>query len=166
MMQSTPEAREKIYDLIDKAHVAMLGTYDENGTCHSRPMVPIHNSDDDDLWFFSNAGTRKLGEIQSDPRVTLDVSDASHSNYVSVLGKAEECTDQSKVEQLWREPFRTWFPKGKEDPNIRLIRFKPELAEYWDSNSSKLIYTYGYMKALVTGEPPKPGDQGVVQMEK
>jgi len=36
-------------------------------------------------------------------------------------------------------------------------------AEYWDTASSALVHAYGYVKARLTGEPPKTGD--VTRME-
>jgi hypothetical protein len=60
--------------------------------------------------------------------------------------------------------MRAWFPKGTDDPQIALIRVHPAKGEYWDSPSSTLVHLYGYAKAVVTGESPKPGDQAKVNL--
>jgi hypothetical protein len=39
-----------------------------------------------------------------------------------------------------------------------------ETAEYWESPSSAAVHAYGYMKAVMTGKPPSPGDVAHVNM--
>ncbi len=162
-----PEARKKVYDLISGIRFAMFGTYDDRGTSHSRPMATIETegeAEGDALWFFTSAGSRKLTEIAADPRVTLDYADASSNDYVSLTGEATELNDRARIAELWAEPLRTWFPDGKDDPAIRLIRVTPDSAEYWDSNSSAMVYAYGYVKARLTGTPPDAGETGRVTL--
>jgi hypothetical protein len=49
---------------------------------------------------------------------------------------------------------RPWFPDGKDDPQIALIRVHPEKGEYWDSPSATIVNLYGYAKAALTGSSP------------
>ena len=51
-----------------------------------------------------------------------------------------------------------WFPEGKDDPNIALLRVKIEKAEYWDSPSSPISYALNFVSALVTGDEPDNGE--------
>ena len=162
-VRSDSEAREKVMTIAKKAQFAMFGTYDKQGNCHSRPMGAVEY-DGDELWFFTRADARKVREIRADPRVTIDYSDGSAKNWVSMLGKAEIIEDRAKVDELWMEPLRTWFPDGKDDPMIRLIKVEVETAEYWDSPSNPVVYGFGYLKAVTTGEPPSPGDIAQVRM--
>ena len=158
------EAREKVMTLIREAMFAMFGTYDGTGTCHSRPMVAVEHDEPDVLWFFTRAESRKLKEIARDPRVTLDYSDPSNNHWISAVGRATELNDRDRIARFWSEPLRTWFPEGKDDPAIRLIRVELDVAEYWDSPSSVVTHGYGYLKALFTGEPPAPGDVARVEL--
>lgn len=54
--------------------------------------------------------------------------------------------------------MRGWFPKGKEDPNIMILKVEIEKGEYWDSPSSLLVQAYAYVRAVVTGERSKDDD--------
>ena len=162
-VRADKDARDKVMKLAKKAQFAMLGTYDAHGNCHSRPMGGVEY-DGDEIWFFTRADARKVREIEKDPRVTIDYSDPGAKNWISMLGRAEIVHDQGKVNELWMEPLRTWFPDGKDDPMIRLIKVDVETAEYWDSPSSALVYAFGYLKAVTTGDPPSPGDIAQVRM--
>ena len=63
---------------------------------------------------------------------------------------------RAKVAELWKEPFRVWFPGGREDPDIALIAVEPERAEYWDNSGfHKLQYLWEAAGAYVTGDTPK-----------
>ncbi|MDX1541227.1 MAG: pyridoxamine 5'-phosphate oxidase family protein [Geminicoccaceae bacterium] len=156
------EARKKVIDLIEDVGFAMLATHAPGGAMHARPMVAKRGSSEGELWFFTYADSRKVREIRSEPRILLTYAEPKGQDYVSLNGTAEVVQDAGKVKELWREPLRTWFPKGPEDPEIALLKVEIVDAEYWDSPSSAMVYAYGYAKARLTGEPPKPGDVGKV----
>ena len=161
--RTDPEARDKVHALMAKAKAAMFGTYDAAGNAHSRPMVAT-GRDGDALWFFARRDSRKVSELAADPRVTLDYADWSDQAYVSATGRAEVLRDQAKVDELWSEPLRTWFPDGPGDPAIALIRVELDGAEYWDAPSSAMVHAFGYVRARLTGSPPSPGDTVHVEM--
>ena len=125
---------QKLYDLIRSMKIAMMTTVDTDGTLHSRPMHSQKADEHGDLWFFTKIQSLKLTEISR---------------------------DRAKIDALWSEPLRTWFPEGKDDPTIALIRVHPVRGEYWDSPSSTILHLYGYAKAAVTGESPKPEQEKV-----
>lgn len=160
------EARKKVWDLIRDVEVAMMVTVAEGGHLHGRPMRAVNKEFDGTLWFFTNDHTPKTAEVQHDRQVLLAYSDPSKQNYVSVRGTAQVVRDQAKQKELWSEPLRVWFPKGAEDPSIALLKVTVEGAEYWDAPSSTLVHAYGYLKAVTTGEPPKPGDNDKVDFSR
>ena len=158
--QNDPNAR-KLYDLIKDVKIAMMTTVDTDGTLHSRPMHSQQADEHGDLWFFTKLPSPKLTEISRDNEVNLAYSDPDRQHYVSVSGKAEIVRDRAKIDVLWSEGMRTWFPEGKDDPTIGLIRVHPVKGEYWDSPSSTMLHLYGYAKAAITGESPKPEQEKV-----
>jgi len=153
--RNDPKA-QKLYDLIKDMRIAMMTTVDTDGTLHSRPMHSQEADEHGDLWFFTKLQSPKITEISRDNEVNLGYSDPDKQHYVSVSGKAEIVRDRAKIDAMWSEPLRTWFPDGKDDPSIALIRVHPARGEYWDSPSSTVLHLYGYVKAAVTGESPKP----------
>jgi general stress protein 26 len=158
------DGREKVLSLVSKAQVCMMATHAGPDVLHSRPMVAQHQERDADLWFFTDAGSRKVREIEANPRVLLDYCDPSGQNYISILGDAHVVHDARKAKELWSEGMRVWFPKGPDNPGLALIRVDAKQAEYWDSSSSAMIHAYGYLKAVATGERPNPGDVGKVTL--
>ena len=145
---------EKLYDLIKDVKICMMTTVEPDGSLHSRPMYCMEADAAGDLWFFTKLQSPKVTEISKDGQVNLGYSNPSKQDYVSVSGRAEIVRDRAKIDEKWSAPLKAWFPDGKDDPQIALIRVHPEKGEYWDSPSSTLIHLYGYAKAALTGSSP------------
>jgi general stress protein 26 len=162
--RSDQAAKDKVVDLLKGVRVAMMATTAEDGRMHARPMATnLADSFDGHLWFFTDADSPKVAEVERTPEVLLTYADEGEQHYVSVEGRASIVRDRGKVAELWSEPLRTWFPKGLDDPSIVLIRVEVDRAEFWDSPSSTVVYLYGYVKALATGERPDPGESASVR---
>jgi len=134
MADTQTDNLEKLRDMIKDIDFCMLTTIDEQGDPHSRPMSSNGDIDlDGDLWFFTNASSHKVSEVEQSPKVNVSFADPENQRYVSVTGTAKLVRDQKKIEELWRPEFKMWFPEGKDDPNIALLRVSLEKGEYWDS---------------------------------
>lgn len=144
----------------------MLTTIDENGDLHSRPMSSNGDIDaNGDLWFFTNASSHKVSEIGKLPKVNVSFADPDNQRYVSVSGTAQLSRDRAKIDELWRPQFKIWFPEGKDDPEIALLRVNLEKAEYWDSPSSTVGYALSFVSSLVTGKQPDLGENKKVDLK-
>jgi general stress protein 26 len=148
------EGAEKLYALIDDIRVCMMTTCEDDGRLASRPMYGLEADKAGDLWFFTRIESPKTTEISRDGHVNLAYSHPSKQHYISVSGRAEIVRDKGHIRDKWAEPMRTWFPEGKDDPQLALIRVHPERGEFWDSPSGTVMYLYGYAKAALTGKSP------------
>ena len=147
-----------LFEKIKDVHIAMLTTFDEQHRLHSRPMATLKPEADGSLLFFTDRESAKVYEVRKDNQVNLSYGDPSSNTYASVSGRASTFRDEAKIAELWSEPMRGWFPKGKEDPNIMILKVQIDQAEYWDSPSSLLVQAYAYARAVVTGERSKDDD--------
>lgn len=153
----------KLWDLIKTVEVAMMVTEDGEHL-RSRPMAVSQKEFDGTLWFFTRADSHKVVEVAEDHRVNLAYAHPGKQDYVSVSGRASLVRDRAAIDEHWTELLRVWFPKGKDDPEIALIKVVVQQAEYWDAPSSTMLHAYGYVKAITTGTSPSPGGHGVVTM--
>ena len=148
---------ETLWKLIRSIKIAMLTTED-GGQLRSRPMAASQDSFDGTLWFFTRASAHKVEEVRGEQQVGVSYADPDSQNYVSMSGRATLVRDQDAIDAHWGESLRTWFPKGKSDPDVALLRIEITQAEYWDAPNSTMLHAYGYVKARLTGEPPKGGE--------
>lgn len=157
---------EKLRDMIKDIDFCMLTTIDEKGDPHSRPMSSNGDIDPNgDLWFFTSASSHKVDEINESPKVNVSFADPQNQRYVSVTGLAELVRDRNKIDELWRPEFKMWFPNGKDDPDVALLRVTLEKGEYWDSPSSAIGYALSFVSSLVTGKQPEFGENRKIDLK-
>lgn len=158
-MTADPKASEKVYDIIKSFSTAMFVTLGTGGHPSSRPMhIAQVEEDAGAIWFFTGKSGTLADEIEKDA-TTLLVFQNENSAYLSVRGRAKTTQSASKIRDLWKEPYKVWFPQGPDDPNIALIAFDPTEAEYWDNRGmNKLQYMFESARAYVKGETPDVTD--------
>lgn len=164
-MTDEASERSKVLEMIRDIRIATLVTR-AGGRLKARPMSAMEADPDGALWFFTHAETEKAHEVETEPDVLLAYSAPDQQRYVTINGRAELRRNRALVRAMWREPLRTWFPKGPEDPELALIRVMIEAAEYWDGPSSRMVFAYGYLKARLTGEQAAVGEHGAVEFPR
>ena len=157
---------QKLREMIKDIDFCMMTTIDEDGDLHSRPMSVNGQVDPDgDLWFFTGASSHKVSEIAKLPKVNVSFADPDNQRYVSISGTAKLVRDRKKIDELWRPEFKMWFPEGKDDPQVALLRIRLEKAEYWDSPSSTIAYVMNFVSAVVMGKQPDVGENRKVELK-
>ncbi|WP_367870642.1 pyridoxamine 5'-phosphate oxidase family protein [Luteolibacter sp. Populi] len=154
------EAVEKMRELVGDSPTCMLATNIAGVPPHLCPMQVQDVDDEGCLWFFSGADSAHNSHVQADPRVQLIFSNNSKHEYLAVYGTAEITNDIDKVDELWSSMVKTWFPQGKDDPNLTLIRVCPEKVHYWDVKDGKLVAMAKILLGAVTGHPQDIGIEG------
>jgi len=149
----------KIKEMVDDIRIAMMTTVNENGHLVSRPMAVQQMDEDGTIWFFTKKSSPKVDQIeQNEHQVNISFADTDDSSYVSISGSAQELDDRAKIDELWSAAAKPWFPEGKEDPELTLLKVHTDMAEYWDSTSSRMVRFLEMARAAVTGDTYKEGE--------
>jgi general stress protein 26 len=155
MSISSPEQRQKFHDLLAKFDTAMLVTHTETGALRARPMAIAHIDDSCRVWFFTSVVSGKVHEMETDTHVNV-VCQKERTLHLSLSGIAKLSRDRAKIDEFWKEVYKVWFPKGKEDPELTLVAVEPSEGEYWDDEGFKRIkYLFEAAKAYATGTKPE-----------
>lgn len=165
MNESSHRPREHVRSLLADFETAMLVTRAPSGELRSRPMIIADLEGDAELWFLTSIASGKIDEIAEESQVNVALS--GPQAFVSISGVASVVGDPHLREKLWNESYRVWFPEGKDDPELTLIRVVPGTAEYWDLRGKRgLRQAWEAARALVRREKPAPapGTHGTVQM--
>ena len=105
------------------------------------------------MYFSTRLQSPKIAEISSNPAVAVTFQ--SRSQFASVYGNAYVVRDRALIERLWSEAWRVWFPGGKDDPSLCLIRVEAREAEYWGNAGTQGIkYVLEAGKAYAKSETP------------
>jgi len=91
----------------------------------------------------TRAGAPKTDEIRENQHVNVAYVDGDGDSFVSISGLASLVRDPVKIAELWSKRLRSWFPDGKKDPELALIRVRIDRAEVWDAKSATMIHLEG-----------------------
>ncbi|WP_435747180.1 pyridoxamine 5'-phosphate oxidase family protein [Microbacterium sp. PMB16] len=148
MTDTTPVQR--VAELIKDFRFAMFTTRNAEGRLVAHPLTVQEAEFDGDLWFLVSKSATLVIDIRADERVGVSLS--SNDSWVSLAGTAELVEDRAKIKELWSPTVDAWFPEGPEDPDVGLLKFDAQSAEYWDSPGGKLASIFSFVKSKVTGE--------------
>ncbi len=145
---------DRAWELMKKIGFAMLVTQD-GSKLRARPMSAYVDREADAVYFLSDARQHKDDEIRQNPNVNPSFADAGDQKYVSVSGTASVSNDRAKIKELFTTTAKAWWDNA-DDPNIRVLKFSPDEAEYWDSPGTVISYVK-MATAAVTGSRPDIG---------
>lgn len=158
-MTETPDA-QKITSLLEDFRFGMVTTLD-GGTPVARPLTIQEVEPGGDLWFLVSKQSSVVQQLSADPRAGVALS--SNDSWVSLTGTAQVVDSQERVEKYWSPVVEAWFPDGKDDPSITVLKFSADGGEYWDTPGSRVATALAFVKAKITGEPLE-GDTGKVDL--
>jgi general stress protein 26 len=161
------DAREKLYDIVQRARTVLLLTHGEDHRIVGRPMSLVRVTEDSTIYLVASMDSKKVSEILIDPRVTVAVQ--SREGIAMIDGDATVSGDRTLIDGLWSDSWKVRFPNGKDDPAIAIVVVQPREGTYWDQDLGHgLSYAYRYIKARVTGSEMEivPGDQQSVDLDR
>jgi general stress protein 26 len=157
-MSASHTTQEHLYELLKNFDTAMLVTAPSAGDLGARPMAVAELQPDADVYFASSLDSPKIAEIKAQPHVMVTFQ--SSSQYAVIKGNATVVRDKETIDRLWSEAWRVWFPGGKEDPALCLLRVDATEAEYWDNKGLQgLKFVVNSLRALVEKEHPKSDEK-------
>ena len=132
-------------EIMDAARYCGLVTTDETGTMRVRTMDPFSPASDMTIWMGTNRETRKVKEIEGDPRVTLYYASPDASGYVTVFGTASLVDEAEEKGARWKPEWEAFYQDRTSE--YLLIKVTPHRLEVID-------YSRGIVGSPGTWEPP------------
>jgi general stress protein 26 len=145
----------KLLELWERARgsrFAMLTTLDVDGSLTARPMTLSQKEFDGTLWFFTSMKSPVADAVAANPDVGVQFVDTHKDFYVSLSGEAVLERDRVRIDGLWSPLMKAYFPLGKDDPDLVLVRVDVYKAEYWDVKESKPVQLFKMARAIAKGE--------------
>jgi general stress protein 26 len=119
---------------------------------HAEPMTAQLDKDAHHaVWFFAKRDNR----IAGGGKAMGQVMTKGHDVFACIDGTLVEETDTAIREKHWNNAVEAWFPQGKQDPSVVLLRFDIADGEVWTSD----IGLKGAFK-LLTGKPINAHEAG------
>jgi general stress protein 26 len=154
----------KLADLIEDIEIAMMTTRSADGALSSRPLQTLKLDADGELVFFTAADSIKIEELTNDSRVNLTYVHAKDQRYISVRGKARMDRDRATIDELWTLKQTVFFPQGKSDPNLMVLRVRIQDAAYWEAKGNFLARALDFARGMLDPSPSDLGDHGHLEI--
>ena len=164
-MASTRGDVKRIGELLKKIDIAMLTTVGKGGFLMSRPLSTQQaRFNGERVWFFTEADSPKMAEIGRNPKVNLAYASKGKNVYVSLSGTARANRDQATIDELWNDALKTFFPKGRNDPNLALLEVEVNSIEYWDGPGTWIGKAISFLIARVTRNEEVMAENRIVDL--
>lgn len=139
---------EKFKQILNEFDTAMFVTQTPTGELRSRPMIVADHLENGDLLFLTSAETGKTEEAIHHPQVNVTMQ--SPDKFLSLSGVVTLSFDRELIKKLWKPSWRSWFPKGKDDPDLALLRITTTAGDYWDvSGATQIKFLFHGGKTLI-----------------
>ncbi|MGR3758398.1 MAG: pyridoxamine 5'-phosphate oxidase family protein [Tranquillimonas sp.] len=104
-----------------------------------RPMTAIPDEKGEEhgpLWFFTATDT-SLSRALSGPVPAVATFTAKGQDlFATIRGTLTRSDDRQVIDRLWNPFVAAWYPEGREDPTLTLLRMDLHEAEIWETGSS------------------------------
>ncbi len=151
---------QKLGELIKDIEVAMLTTRTSDGSLVSRPLQTLKLDANGELIFFIAAKSQKVEDLTDDAGVNLAYAHPGEHCYVSVRGRARMDRDDDTIHELWTPAQKIFFPDGRDDPNLMVLRIRVRDAAYWEAADNFVARAFDFARGLLDDSPSDLGEHG------
>lgn len=142
-MSNDTEIRERFWAEISSSPFVMVGLLGSHD--HSEPMTAqLDPNANHCFWFYTSKGNRLApGGAAMAQFVAKD-----HNLFACIDGTLTEETDPAVIDRYWSKEVEAWYPGGRNDPELLMLRFDLGTAEIWRADMS----IKGVFKQLFGGD--------------
>ncbi len=157
------ESLKKIKEHIDDTAVAMMITGFDKKPISAVPMYTKRMDEDGNIWFLSGRSSQHNKELLKNNDVQLLYSNTDDMEFLSVYGEAEVTSKKEVIDELYSKTDDNYF-EGKDDPEVTVIKVRPQEAYYWDNKSNKFVTLLKLGVGAVTGNQQDIGKKGKMNL--
>lgn len=139
------EVKKLSAELIENSLVVYFSTVDSNGYPITRALLNtrykerypeftnFYNRQDNKyiLYFSTNTSSSKIEQIKENPKISVYFCDPEDFKGVMFGGDIEIVEDMDIKREFWLDRSKRYYPKGLEDPDYTILRFKPKNARFY-----------------------------------
>ena len=86
-------------------------------------------------------------------------AEKSRDLFATLTGTLSLSQDRARIDQFWNPVAGAWYPGGKDDPQLRVLKFDPSKAQVWISDDGLAKFAFEVAKANATHTLPDVGQK-------
>jgi len=156
------DVEKRLWKELDAARFGMLGLVGSNQ--HFQPMTAFAEPETGQVWFFTKDDTDLAKSVTDATEAMLVVQSKDQEFQACVGGRLSATRDAARIDKYWNPIVAAWFPDGKDDPHLTLLRLDAKDAELWISKGGAIRFAWEVAKANLTDSTPDLGDKAHVDL--
>jgi general stress protein 26 len=149
-MADAAELENKFWKALESDRTMMLGI-DGAEDGHTRPMTAQAPDARTPIWFFTSKDNALVEKLSVQRRAIATFASKGHDLFATVHGSLRIDNDRAVIDKLWNRFVAAWYPGGKDDPKLALLRLDAQRAEIWLNESS----VFAGVKIFMVADPKK-----------
>ena len=146
-MTTPDELAAKFWSHLESDRIVMLSTEG----APPRPMAAQFDDLPGPLWFFAGTDSDLVQVASQNPRTAMLTFQAKGMEFwASITGTMAMTNDPATIDRLWNPMVAAWFPEGRDDPTLRLLRFDAHEGELWNDASNLMVMVKSALGVDVT----------------
>ena len=130
-MTSEADITKRFWRELEKSPYLMVGL--EGSHQHSLPMTAqLDKNANHAFWFYTSRDNR----LAPGGPAMAQYADQGHYLFACIAGTLVEETDRAVIDRYWSKEVEAWYPGGRNDPNLLMLRFDLGKAEIWLADMS------------------------------
>ena len=160
------EAEEEFWNHLETSNTGMLGL-DQPGY-HAQPMTAFREEETGTIWFFTRDDTdlAKDAGVGGGQSAMFHYGSKDQNVWACIHGELSvHGHDREVIDRHWNPVLAAWYPGGKDDPNLTILRFDAGDGRVWVNEGGFFKFFYEIAKANVTKTLPDAGEAVDVSLQ-
>ena len=160
------EAEEEFWNHLETSNTGMLGL-DQPGY-HAQPMTAFRDGETSTIWFFTRDDTdlAKDAAVGSGQSAMFHYGSKDQNVWACIHGELSvHGSDRDVIDRYWNPVLAAWYPGGKDDPNLTILRFDAGDGRVWVNEGGFFKFAYEIAKANVTKTLPESGGVADINLQ-
>lgn len=128
----THEALDAFWSALESSPFLMLGLPAQ--TAHSMPMTAQFDGRHGPIWFYGSRSSRLAEGLASSNDAMAQYVGEGHNIFACIAGKLTVDNNPAIIDKFWSNTVEAWYPQGKSDPDLVMLRFDPSDIEIWQAD--------------------------------
>jgi general stress protein 26 len=160
------DAEQAFWDHLKKSNTGMLGL-DQPGY-HAQPMTAFRDEETGTIWFFTRDDTdlAKDAAVGSGQSAMFHCGSKDQHVWACIAGELSvHGHDREVIDRYWNPVLAAWYPDGKDDPKLTILRFDAGDGRVWVSDGGLMKFAFEVAKANLTKTLPDSGGVADVNLQ-
>lgn len=153
---SPADAEKEFWKHLKSSNTGMLGL-DRPGY-HSQPMTAYREEETGTIWFFTLDTTDLARDIAvGGQKGMFTYGSKDQEVWACFHGSLSLSRNQEVIDKHWNPIVAAWYPDGKDDQHLTLIKFDGDDGRVWVSKKGAVGFFFEVAKANLTKTMPNVG---------